>query len=126
MFFVKSPSPWGEEKYLRDSRSERQSWFTVAERSGRVCLRWLMRGVLLTPTIRHMSPTTSHESCTNSQTVPRRPLAGAALQRLPSFDDQEPTNSDPQLVSLHGCEGQVKTLGFLFFLCVCVCVWARL
>ena len=35
-------------------------------------------------------------------------------------------NSDPQLVSLHGCEGQIKTLGFLFFLCVCVCVWVCL
>ena len=33
-------------------------------------------------------------------------------------------DSDPQLVSLLGCEGPIKNSGFIF-ICVCVCVWAR-
>ena len=50
----------------------------------------------------------------------RRPLAGTALQSTPFPPTARyPPNSNPQLVSLHGCEGPIKT-GFLFILCVCV------
>ena len=50
----------------------------------------------------------------------RQPLAGATLQSTP-FPPMAryPPNSNPQLVSLHGCEGPIKTLGFLF---ICVCL----
>ena len=34
-------------------------------------------------------------------------------------------DSDPQLVSLLGCEGPIKNSGFIFIY-VCVCVWACL
>ena len=50
----------------------------------------------------------------------RRLLAGAALQSTPFPPTvRYPPNSNAQLVSLHGCEGPIKTLGFLF---ICVCL----
>ena len=55
-----------------------------------------------------------------------RLLAGAAPQSTPSLQSAgTQMNCNPQLVSLPGCEGPIKHLGFIF-ICVCVRVWRRL
>ena len=79
-----------------------------------------------TPTIHHPSSATNLESHTCDWGPNQRPLSGAAAWSTP-FLRRPGThpNSDPQLVSLLGCEGPIKNSGFIF-ICVCVCVWARL
>ena len=79
-----------------------------------------------TPAIHHPSSATNLEFHTCDWGPNQRPLSGAAAQSTP-FLRRPGThpNSDPQLVSLLGCEGPINNSGFIF-ICVCVCVWARL
>ena len=100
----------------------RQFLFTVAVSSLVCASRWLLRGeefcgprLFATRALpRATSPTRA--TGTKPTTFGRCHTTEHAFPPTTRY----PPNSDPQLVSLHGCEGQIKTLGFLFFLCVCL------
>ena len=80
-----------------------------------------------TPTIHDPSSTTNHESPTcdwdqadDHWQVPQHGVP-------PFSDGQVPIRTLTPSTSLsHRLDGPIKNSGFLFFLCVCVCVWAHL